>query len=62
MKLLAVKNCRSVFKKDIVRNESLSHLEVDLETYAVKADGVRRRCAPAEVIPHGFGVIFCIKR
>lgn len=49
--LSAVKNCRKVSKKDLLWNDVLPKIEVDPETYTVKADGRELRCDPAEVLP-----------
>ncbi|MDX2005577.1 MAG: urease subunit alpha [Meiothermus sp.] len=47
----AVKNTRTIGKKDMILNDALPVIEVDPETYAVRADGVELRCEPAEVLP-----------
>lgn len=49
--LVAVKNCRSVKKADMVLNNYQPVMEVDPQTYEVKADGVLLTCEPAEVLP-----------
>ncbi|HUI27639.1 MAG TPA: urease subunit alpha [Candidatus Kryptonia bacterium] len=46
-----VKNCRSIGKRDMVLNDALPTIEVDPETYEVRADGELLRCAPAAVLP-----------
>ena len=38
-------------KTDLIHNDSLPEIEVDPETYMVKADGEELRCDPAEVVP-----------
>jgi urease subunit alpha len=35
----------------MVHNSALPHIEVDPETYEVRADGERLICEPAEVLP-----------
>lgn len=50
-RLVAVKNTRNVSKRDLWWNNSLPKIEVDPETYTVKADGVELRCEPASVLP-----------
>lgn len=50
-RLVAVKNCRSVQKKDMVLNNYQPVMEVDPETYEVRADGQLLTCEPAEVLP-----------
>lgn len=47
----AVKNCRTVKKRDLKLNDYLPEIEVDSETYVVTADGVRLTCEPAIVLP-----------
>lgn len=43
-----VQNCRSIGKKDMVLNDATPHIEVNPETYEVKADGVPLTCEPAK--------------
>jgi urease subunit alpha len=50
-RVAAVKNCRSVKKRDLKLNDYLPKIEVDPETYVVTADGVRLTCEPAVVLP-----------
>jgi urease subunit alpha len=49
--LLAVSRCRSVGKKDMIHNDYVPVIEVDPETYLVKADGEALICEPASVLP-----------
>jgi len=49
--LVAVKRCRKIGKRDMVLNDALPKIEVDPETYTVKADGVHLTCDPAKVLP-----------
>jgi urease subunit alpha len=49
--LSAVRGCRTVRKTDLVLNDALPRIEVDPETYTVKADGRELRCEPACVLP-----------
>jgi urease subunit alpha len=49
--LEAVKGTRGVKKKDMVRNGWQPKIEVDPETYAVRADGELLVCEPAKVLP-----------
>ncbi|NOZ37835.1 MAG: urease subunit alpha [Gammaproteobacteria bacterium] len=46
-----VKNCRNVKKKDLIHNHYTPHIEVDSQTYEVRADGQLLRCEPAVVLP-----------
>ncbi|HTT72360.1 MAG TPA: urease subunit alpha [Anaeromyxobacteraceae bacterium] len=43
----AVRGCRGLGKKDMRMNDALPHIEVDPETYEVKADGVLLTSEPA---------------
>ena len=49
--LVAVKDCRRVQKSDMVLNDATPEIEVDPETYIVRADGEHLTCEPAEVLP-----------
>jgi urease subunit alpha len=49
--LVAVKNTRTVGKKDMVHNGFCPSIEVDPETYAVRANGELLVCEPAKVLP-----------
>jgi urease subunit alpha len=46
-----VKGCRSVTKADLIHNDYLPNIDVDPQTYQVKADGVLLWCEPADVLP-----------
>jgi urease subunit alpha len=50
-RLVAVKNTRGISKRDLLWNDALPRIEVDPETYTVKADGRELRCEPAKVLP-----------
>ena len=49
--LVAVKNTRKVSKLDMLHNSAMPHIDVDVETYAVRADGELLVCEPASVLP-----------
>jgi urease subunit alpha len=49
--LSAVKNIRSVGKRDMIHNDYTPHMEVDAQTYAVRADGQLLTCEPAVSLP-----------
>ncbi|WP_011582002.1 MULTISPECIES: urease subunit alpha [Chelativorans] len=50
--MLAVENTRSgIGKKAMVFNDATPHIEVDPETYEVRADGELLTCEPATVLP-----------
>jgi urease subunit alpha len=44
---VAVRGCRAVTKKSMLLNDALPKIEVDPETYAVRADGEFMTCEPA---------------
>ena len=46
--VLAVQSCRSIGKADMIHNSAVPRVEVDPETYVVKADGEVLSCEPAE--------------
>ncbi|MDS7597817.1 urease subunit alpha [Agrobacterium tumefaciens] len=51
-KLLAVKNVRGgISKASMIHNSLTPHIEVDPETYEVRADGELLTCEPATVLP-----------
>lgn len=50
--LVAVKNTRGgISKKSMILNDLTPHIEVDPETYEVRADGELLTCEPATVLP-----------
>lgn len=49
--LEAVKDCRSVQKSDMLYNGAMPKIDVDPETYIVRADGELLTCEPADVLP-----------
>ncbi|WP_374251757.1 urease subunit alpha [Xanthobacter sp.] len=50
--LMAVENTRSgISKKSMINNDATPHIEVDPETYDVRADGELLVCEPADVLP-----------
>ncbi len=49
--LVAVKNTRAIGKRDMKENDALPVIEVDPETYEVRADGELLVCEPATVLP-----------
>ena len=49
--LIPVKNVRNISKKDMVLNDYCPKIEVNPETYEVKADGELITCEPAETLP-----------
>ncbi|WP_140635844.1 urease subunit alpha [Methylibium rhizosphaerae] len=49
--LAVVKGCRSVRKTDMVHNAWLPAMQVDPQTYQVRADGQLLTCEPATVLP-----------
>jgi urease subunit alpha len=49
--LVAVKHTRGLSKKNMVLNDACPRIEVDPQTYAVRADGELLICEPAAVLP-----------
>jgi urease subunit alpha len=49
--LSAVKACRSVAKRDMVHNDYAPAMQIDAQTYEVRADGQLLTCEPASVLP-----------
>jgi urease subunit alpha len=49
--LEAVRNCRALGKKDMLHNGATPVIEVDPETYEVRADGELLVCEPAATLP-----------
>ena len=49
--VLPARGIRSVDKRRMVHNAAMPHIEVDPETYEVRADGVHLTCEPATVLP-----------
>ncbi len=50
-RLVGVKGCREVRKKDLIHNTYQPHMEVDSQTYEVRADGELLVCEPATELP-----------
>jgi urease subunit alpha len=50
-RLAAVKGCRSVKKADMVHNHYAPTMEIDAQTYSVRADGQLLTCEPATELP-----------
>ncbi|MBA2492156.1 MAG: urease subunit alpha [Gammaproteobacteria bacterium] len=46
-----VHGCRALSKRDMIHNDYLPHIEVDAQTYEVRADGELLTCEPASVLP-----------
>jgi urease subunit alpha len=49
--IAAVKNMRKLRKSDMIHNDYVPHMEVDSETYEVRADGQLLVCEPATILP-----------
>ena len=49
--VLPVSDTRTVRKKHMLLNDATPHIDVDAETYEVRADGELLVCEPAEVLP-----------
>jgi urease subunit alpha len=50
-RMVPVKGCRDVTKHDMILNSYLPEMEVDPETYEVRADGQLLTCEPAIILP-----------
>ncbi len=50
-RIVAVRHCRSIGKRDLKLNDVTPNIEVDAETYVVKADGQRLSCEPMAILP-----------
>ncbi len=50
-RLVAVRGCRGLGKRDMKLNDALPRMEIDAETYEVRADGELLRCEPAVTLP-----------
>lgn len=50
-RVVAVSGCRGLTKRDMVLNDALPRIEVDPQTYQVRADGELLTCEPAETLP-----------
>lgn len=50
-RLLPVSNTRKIGKHSMILNNAVPHMEVDPETYEVRADGRLLTCAPVKVLP-----------
>ena len=49
--MAAVRGCRTLRKTDLKLNDALPNIEVNPETYEVRADGELLQCDPAETLP-----------
>ncbi|MDP1902245.1 MAG: urease subunit alpha [Rubrivivax sp.] len=49
--LAGVRECRSVKKADMIHNHYTPRMEIDAQTYEVRADGRLLTCEPASVLP-----------
>jgi urease subunit alpha len=50
-RFVAVRGCRTIGKRDMVRNDALPRITVDPRTYEVRADGELLTCEPATTLP-----------
>lgn len=48
---VAVEQCRTIGKANMIHNDATPNIEVNPETYEVRADGELLTCEPAEVLP-----------
>lgn len=52
-KFLQIKNVRTLQKTDMIRNAAMPEVEVDPQTFEVRADGRLLMCPPAPRVPLG---------
>jgi urease subunit alpha len=50
-RVASVMGCRSIGKRDLKLNDALPQIEVDAETYEVRADGELLTCEPLRLLP-----------
>ncbi len=50
-KVLPVKNCRTISKKDMIHNDATPQIDVNPENYEVRVDGEHITCEPAKELP-----------
>ncbi len=50
-RIVPVRGCRGIGKRDMVHNAALPSMSVDPESYEVRADGELLRCEPASKLP-----------
>ncbi len=50
-RLVAVKGTRNLTKRDLPLNDAMPRMEVNAQTYEVRADGVLLTCEPAHTLP-----------
>ena len=51
-----------ISKKSMIHNDATPEIEVDPETYEVRADGELLTCAPAETLPMAGGRYFRFRK
>ena len=49
--MVPVEHCRTIGKKDLIHNQALPLVDVNPETYEVRADGRILTCEPAAMLP-----------
>jgi urease subunit alpha len=50
-RVVPVSNTRTIGKHSMLLNDAIPHIEVDSETYEVRADGRLLTCSPAKMVP-----------
>jgi urease subunit alpha len=48
---VAVNHCRGLTKREMINNDALPRIEVDPDTYEVRADGQLLTCEAAQILP-----------
>jgi urease subunit alpha len=49
--MLQIKSVRALRKSHMIRNTAMPHIEVDPQTFEVRADGVLLMCDPPSRVP-----------
>jgi urease subunit alpha len=49
--MLPIKNIRGITKRDMLHNDAMPGIEVDTQTFEVRADSKRLACEPARHVP-----------
>ena len=60
-RLAAVKACRTVKKTDMLHNDYLPVMQIDAQTYEVRADGQLLTCEPAQGAADGAALLPVLK-
>ena len=50
-RFVPIKSVRAISKRDMLRNDAMPHIEVDSQTFDVRADGRLLTCEPVTQVP-----------